>query len=130
MSPLAMSTSERRALSPGAAWLVVSADEVPVGWRDRVLTVALLPLPAGGMSDEPERRRPTADGVSGRLQETARLLLSGHTRQSIARHTGVSMRTVERDVARLRESSGASSLTELAATLALRSFDGTDPPAW
>ena len=101
-------------------WLLLSPAAVPDEWRARAVAMSLVPLLpaeaatvlAGGTA------RPQFAGE----EELLRLVAAGCTRAAIARRLGVSVRTVQRRLARVQESTGVRTLPELTARLAKRGF--------
>ena len=102
-------------------WLFLEADSVPERWRDRAVSVAMVPLLPGeaaqvlaGESAEPE------------VDETDHLIVAlaaeGITIDGIARRIGMSPRGVQLRLARLRDRLRAGSTAELRVLLARRGF--------
>ena len=102
-------------------WLFLSPDAVPEKWRSRAIPMAfilLLPHEAAALSSDvtggaPQQAEP---------DEFLKLVARGLSARVIARHLGISTRSVHRRTARLRDSIGVSSTPELAAELSRRGF--------
>jgi DNA-binding NarL/FixJ family response regulator len=80
--------------------------------------VPLLPDEVAGLLSG----QPIVPGVGPEDEEVARLLARGTPLSDIAHKLGISRRTVDRRVARLREHFSARSKAELATVLASRGF--------
>lgn len=113
--------------SPGAspdspaAWLLLSPEAVPEPWRSRGREVRLVPLlpeeAAGILRGEGAPSELTGDNVA-----VSRLLARGLSAASISKELGLSVRTVERRLADLRDRFGVGSTAELATLLSERGF--------
>lgn len=119
-----MSDGQRESLDqPLAGWVFLrtSADELPDRWRQRAVTVSLLPLSPDEIVAflEESRLLPTLDP---RDAEIGALLAAGLPPSAIARHVGLSTRTVHRRLAALRERFQTGSTAELALLLAKSGF--------
>ncbi len=104
-----------------SGWVILSPGAVPDAWRSRAIEMVLVPLtPAEAgelLSGAPlEQQVPVAD------LPLVRLISRGHSVVEISRALGVSPRTVNRHVARLREEFAVATTQELAAELARRGF--------
>ena len=102
-------------------WVILRPDAVPDAWQGRAIPMALVPLtPTEAsklLSDAPvEQEVALAD------LPLVRLLARGHSAGEISRELGVSPRTVNRHVARLREEFAVATIQELATELARRGF--------
>lgn len=103
------------------AWLFVAAGAVPPEWQDRAIEVALVPLlpqeAAAILTD-----RTTAPTIEEGDMPLVRLVARGKSGTEIARHLGMSPRSVYRRLARLRGLFNVDSSAELASELARRGF--------
>ena len=104
-----------------AGWIFIRGPELPPGWRDRAVEAWLLPLTPAEMSAvlEESTLRPSLSNGDARI---ASLLASGLSPRGIASRTGLSVRTIHRRLAKLRDRIGTSSTAELALLLARRGF--------
>lgn len=99
-------------LSPGA---------VPARWRDRAIQISFVPLSPSEAANL--LGQGMAEARIDRSDEAlARLAARGLTARAISLELGMSLRTVYRGLARLRERFGAASREELVARLAERGF--------
>jgi DNA-binding NarL/FixJ family response regulator len=113
----------RDRLPTAGAWIFTrdSTSELPEPWRERAVTVWLLPL-------TPDEARDLFQGSELRPQlspgdaEIASLLAKGMSPAAIASRTGKSLRTVHRRLAGLRELLQTTSTAQLAVLLASRGF--------
>lgn len=105
--------------TPGYVWLFVLG-EVPERWRDRARPASLIPL----LPEEAETVMATGASEPADAEEAAllRLAARGLPAPSIARMTGVSIRTVHRRLARLRDQLEVETTAQLAAELSKRGF--------
>lgn len=102
-----------------AGWLFLPAGAVPERWRGRAVPMAMVPLlpaEAGTLLIEGKTDKLEGD------EELLRLVAAGYTRAVIARRLGVSLRTVQRRLARVQQKTGTGSLPELAVLLAKQGF--------
>ena len=104
-----------------AGWLILSPSAVPERWRSRgipMVMVPLMPAEAGdllsGGSVEPH--------IGPADLPLLRLVARGHSAAEIARALGISVRTSNRHVARMRAQFRVSTIQELATELARRGF--------
>ena len=108
-------------LDPARGWVILPDEAVPARWRGRAIAMSLVPL-------LPEEARQVLAGgqtipsVSEKEEAVARLAARGLTVDAIARQLDVSVRTVNRRLAKLRQLLGVSSTAQLAAELARRGF--------
>lgn len=98
------------------AWIVLSPSAVPPEWRSRGRKAVMVPL-------SPEDVRGLVSGSSTLFvgsvdRELAFLLVAGVATREIAARTRVSVRTVQRRIARLRRQAGVRTTWELRARLA------------
>jgi DNA-binding CsgD family transcriptional regulator len=68
------------------------------------------------------------EGISHREQSIAALLAEGHQDAVIAERLGISVRTARAHIARLSETLGAASRTQLGVRIARAGLDGSPPP--
>lgn len=104
-----------------AGWLFVSATAVPKRWRDRSIPCVLVPL----LPEEAHQVLSGSSAVPGidpEDEDLARLVGRGLPAEEIAAEMGLTRRTVDRHLARLRKALGTRTTTELAAALATRGF--------
>lgn len=99
-------------------WIAVDPSAVPEGWKERALSVALLPMLPGEASRVLETLVPLGHEDPTFLSLVAR----GASPRSIARELGLSIRSVHRRTARLKELLGVESSAQLSASLARRGF--------
>jgi DNA-binding CsgD family transcriptional regulator len=106
---------------PGAvAWLFLSPEAVPSEWQARAVPLSMVPLlPSEAASVL--LTGGTAPELRGE-EDLLRLVAQGLTRESIARRLGISVRTVQRRIARIQDYVGVSSATELVVEVARRGF--------
>ena len=111
--------AEEPGTTPGYVWLFVLG-EVPERWRERARSASLIPL----LPEEAESVMATATSTPPDAEGDAlmRLAARGLPAPSIARIAGVSIRTVHRRLARLREQLEVDTTAELAAELSRRGF--------
>jgi DNA-binding NarL/FixJ family response regulator len=104
---------------PGQVWLFVLG-EVPERWRDRARYASFIPL----LPDEAASVLAAGAGSPVDPEEDAllRLAARGLPAPAIARVSGVSIRTVHRRLARLREQLEVDTTSELAAELSRMGF--------
>ncbi|HJR44778.1 MAG TPA: hypothetical protein VJ927_04180 [Actinomycetota bacterium] len=112
-------TAEGREATPGYVWLFVLG-EVPERWRDRARSASFVPL----LPEEAEAVMATGASAPEDPEGDAlmRLAARGAPAPSIARLSGVSIRTVHRRLARLRQQLEVDTTAELAAELSRRGF--------
>ena len=105
--------------TPGYVWLFVLG-EVPERGRDRARSASFIPL----LPEEAESVMATGAAAPADAEGDAllRLAARGLPAPSIARQSGVSIRTVHRRLARLREQLEVDTTAELAAELSRRGF--------
>lgn len=103
------------------AWLLLAPDAVPARWAERAVACSLLSLlpREAGMLLSGSAAVPELDPTDLRV---AQLTTSGATTAEMARTLGVSDRTVQRRLSRLRRRLGADSKASLALELARRGF--------
>ena len=106
-----------------AAWVFLDQSRVPERWKSRARLFAgipLLPEEAGRLLEQ--------GSTSALLTQTdepfVQLVASGMAPDAIAKETGLSLRTVHRRLAALRDDLGVRSTPELVAHLARRGFGG------
>jgi DNA-binding CsgD family transcriptional regulator len=102
-------------------WVILSPGALPDAWRSRAIPMVLVPMtPTEAsqlLSDAPvEQHIAPAD------LPLVHLVARGQGTREISRALGVSPRTVNRHVARLRDEFGVSTIQELATELARRGF--------
>lgn len=108
------------------AWVLVPSDVVPPRWSVRSISVSLVPL----LPDEARQvlreggARPELDPGDEAL---ATLIAGGRSVSSAARSLGISLRTGQRRLARLRGVFGVETTHELALVLARLGFGGVAP---
>ncbi len=103
---------------PTAVWVGVDPEQVPNAWRDRAVTVAMLPL----LPEEAERVLDALAPAAPEEPDFLALLAEGASPNAIGRALNLSVRSVHRRASRLKERIGVSSSAELAAELARRGF--------
>ena len=103
------------------AWLFVRPDAVPAQWRDRAVSMSLVPLLPSEASALLQGRAIAPD-VDPVVEAVAGLVARGLTVRAIARQLDISSRSVDRYLARLRERFDVGSTAELTAELARRGF--------
>lgn len=118
-----MSRTGRPAASPegSPAWLLLPPEAVPEPWLSRsreVRLVPLLPEEAVGML----RGGGAPSELTGDELPLARLLARGLSAAAISKELGLSVRTVERRLAHLRDRFGVRSTAELATLFSERGF--------
>ncbi len=102
-------------------FLLLPRDAVPEEWRERAAAMCLVPL----LPDEAAellRNGTTGPRMSPEEIAVARLAAQGLTVEAIAHRLELSVRSVHRRLARLRQRLGVGSTAELAAALARRGF--------
>ena len=103
-----------------AGWVFISG-EVPPRWSERAVQGSLVPL----MAQEAAQllRDPSVSpALAADDERLARLLARGKTLESIAAEFGVTRRSIDRRVRRLREQLGVGTTAELALQLARTGF--------
>ena len=110
--------SDQESRIPG--WLILDPDRVPEAWKDRAQQMAMVPL----LPSEAEQvlEKGSAEPAITHDPEFLRLVARGEAAGTIARRLSISTRSVHRRLARLRDSVGAESSSELAAELSRRGF--------
>jgi DNA-binding CsgD family transcriptional regulator len=103
-------------------WLFVHPDLVPERWRARVRPLALVPLLPDETRDLLATGRITDTAIGDLGEDFVQLVAAGTSRENIVRALGLSMRTVDRRFARLREHLGVDSRAEVAAELVRRGW--------
>lgn len=111
--------AEEPGAAPGYVWLFVLG-EVPNRWRDRARFASFIPLLPGEAESVMAAAASTPPDAEG--DALMRLAARGLPAPSIARMSGVSIRTVHRRLARLREQLEVDTTAELAAELSRRGF--------
>jgi DNA-binding CsgD family transcriptional regulator len=110
------------------AWIVMDPNLVPERWQGRVKPLAAVPL----LPDEASRLLQdgtTSAGVALSEEPFIGMVASGLSPDAIARRTGISLRSVHRRLAALRDDFGVRSTAELVSQLAARGFgNGTNTP--
>ncbi len=106
---------------PARGWLLLDGDHVPTRWSSRARSVSLIPLLPDEVRGVLEDGRATS-GLEEDDVALARLVARGLSIRAIVRELGVSQRSVERRLSRLRKQMGAASKGELSARLAERGF--------
>ena len=102
-------------------WVILSPDAVPDAWHSRAIPMMLVPLtPAevGGLLSE----TPLEQDIAVADLPLVRLVARGHSASQISRELGISLRTVNRRIARLRDDFEVATIQELASELARRGF--------
>ncbi len=101
-------------------WLFLRPEAVPDRWRDRTIPMVAVPLAPGEMAQF------LADGAPRELgseeEELIRLVGRGLSVRAMALELGITPRSVQYRLARLREKFGVKSTTELVAEAARRGF--------
>lgn len=110
-----MSSSDERAL------LFLSPDDVPPRWRSRAVEVLMVPLLPEEASDVLNRGADQPH-LGRDDEELAKLLATGLSATAIASQLGITRRSVQRRVARLRDQVGVRTTGELVSFLARRGF--------
>ena len=102
-------------------WLFIDPEALPDRWRDRAVTVSLVPLLPGEMSelvdDEGDGFIPQPGDI-----ELIKLVAQGMSAHEMARRLGIATRSVHRRLARLRDRMGVQTTPQLAAEFARRGF--------
>lgn len=102
-------------------WVILSPDAVPAAWESRTIPVVLVPLTpaeAGQLLSD----APVEQDVAIADRPLMHLVARGRSAAEISRELGVSPRTVNRHVARLRDDFAVATIQELATELARRGF--------
>jgi DNA-binding NarL/FixJ family response regulator len=101
--------------------VILSQGEIPDAWTSRAIPLWLVPLtPAEArdlLSDAPVEQ-----DIAGTDLSIVRLVARGLSAAEVSREVGVSLRTVHRRVARLRDEFGVETIQGLATELARRGF--------
>lgn len=105
---------------PGG-WVLVRWEEIPEGWADQAVPMALLPLAPGEFYSVLERS-PFEPELNREDRALAGLLARGLSLGTIAQELDLDQRTVERRVARLRSRFGVGTKSELVVVLAKGGF--------
>jgi DNA-binding NarL/FixJ family response regulator len=116
-TPVTKKPTSRSEAAVGMAYVLLPAEEIPEAWRGRARSLSMIALLPE------ERRRLLEEGrISPALepgdQRIVELVARGWGPSRIAAHIGVSTRTVERRLARLRRRFGGRTSAELTALLA------------
>ncbi len=102
-------------------WVILSPSAVPDPWRSRAIEMMLVPLTRAEasvlLSDAPVEQVIAATDLP-----LVHLVAQGHSAAEISRALGLSLRTVNRHVARLRDDFAVATIQELATELARRGF--------
>ncbi|HWL64991.1 MAG TPA: hypothetical protein VNP73_03365 [Actinomycetota bacterium] len=110
------------------AWVLMDPEQVPERWKSRIRPLAAVPL----LPDEAARVLQdggTSAGVALNEEPFIAMVASGLSPDAIARKTGISLRSVHRRLAALRDDFGVRSTAELVSQLAARGFgNGTNTP--
>ena len=104
-----------------AGWVLLPEHAVPEHWRGRAIPMYLVPL----LPEEARQvlgSRPAEPAMTPQEEAVACLVARGLTVDAIARQLGISPRSVNRRLARLRERMGVPSTVELGSALARRGF--------
>ena len=104
------------------AWLVMDPSTVPGRWRDRARTAAvvhLLPAEASALL----AGDPVVPALAADEEALAHALVAGRPLRVLSRDLGLSPRTVQYRIARLRDRMGATSTADLVALLAANGFE-------
>jgi DNA-binding NarL/FixJ family response regulator len=102
-------------------WFLVSHDAVPERWRSRAQDMTLIPLLPDEMKDVLANSAPQPTLTSFN-EALARLVARGASNVEIGETLHLSLRTVERQLAELRERVGVRTDRELVGYLARRGF--------
>jgi len=107
----------------GQGWVLLPQEAVPERWRSRMVPLALVPLLPEEVSSVlgGEALVPSLDGTDQRI---AALAAAGRSLTAIALEVGLSARSVQSRLARLRRRVGVQTTAELRATLASQGFEG------
>lgn len=102
-------------------WILVRTEHIPKGWAGRAIPMNLIPVSA-----EESRallvEEPTAPTLSPQEEIVAHLLVEGLSATEIAQRTHLTIRSIYRRIARLREQFGVKRNNELIAALARNGF--------
>lgn len=108
--------------NPYRGWLFLESTMVPERWKKRAISTSLVPL----LPEEIEEL--LGDGSPFLLdadeEDLVKLVARGLSAQAISLEWGISVRSVERRLQRLRERFGVESSAELVAVLASQGFGG------
>lgn len=107
--------------APQGGWLLLEPGAVPERWRGRMRHVAMVPL-LPSEADGLLAGRPASPALDPSDEAIARLVARGLSVIAIAAELGMSTRSVQRRLVRLRELLGAESKAELAGLLAAKGF--------
>ena len=102
---------------PPAGWLILDDTSAPARWAGRHRSVVLVPLLPDEVSDLLEKGSATPTLTPAEEDLTA-LVAEGSSTKAIASQLGLTTRTVERRLAKLRDHFGVRSTGELTALLA------------
>ena len=94
-----------------AAWLLLPQSEAPEQWRERAVLAVLIPLTQEELQAVTGPRAAVAPASDD--DALVRLLISGATHTEMAAELGVSVRTVQRRIARLRRKMNARTTRQL-----------------
>jgi hypothetical protein len=116
-----VSDEPARLLQQADGWLFLRSEAVPERWRHRAVSVNLIALLPHELTEllDGGSVQPAIDAAT---EGVARLAARGLTVAAMARELGISTRSVDRHLARLRDLFGSGSTTELTAELARRGF--------
>ncbi len=104
-----------------SGWLILSPEAVPDAWRSRAIPMVHVPL----MPSEAVQLlsgAPVEQDIAAADLPLVHLVARGRSSAEISRELGVSQRTVNRHVARLREEFAVATIQKLASELARRGF--------
>lgn len=104
-------------------WIFLRPDAVPAAWRDRAVPVALVPLLPGETGQVLGPNGPGV-GLDATDQRLLALVAEGRSKADIAEALGLTPRSVERRIAKLRRRFDVSSTAELIAAASRRGFGG------
>jgi DNA-binding NarL/FixJ family response regulator len=105
---------------PERVWVIAQGEHLPASWKQRAQAVYLVPLlPGEALRVLTEEAAPQ---VSERDQEMISVIARGGTAAEIADELGLSLRTAQRSISRLRERFGLATKAELVRFLTERGF--------
>jgi DNA-binding NarL/FixJ family response regulator len=102
-------------------WVFMDPGKLPARWQDRAVTMMLVPL----MPDEAQQLfngEKVLPEIPAGDEELVKLLASGASSRTMARELGISLRTVHRRLAELRDRYEVRSTAQLAALLSRQGF--------
>lgn len=108
--------------APFEGWLFIRGDAVPEKWRDRAISVSLVPLMPGELDDLAPPNGSNGFAPDPGDVELYMLIARGLPAPEIARELGIATRSVHRRLARLRERLDVQTTAQLAAAFARRGF--------